>query len=431
MLDRFQKHISISFPFLSERKLLLACSGGVDSMVLAHLTEACGFNFSLAHCNYKLRGRDSDKDEKFVRSWADERGIKVYTKTFDLEHYSGSIQLKAREYRYNWFKNLLSLENFHHILTAHHGDDAMETFFINLSRGTGLDGLTGIPARNKHIIRPLLPFSKQEILTFAKKNEVNWREDRSNKETKYIRNRIRHHVIPQFEGIHPEFSSNFKLTQHHLRLSGDLLRNYADLLRTKLFVEVTEGFQIAISELKQLHPLKGYLHLLFKDFGFVQWKDVENLLRAQSGKSIQSKTYRLIKDREILLLSPIVSQPPLEYQLQENDQHILEPFDLKLEDGDHIEALGPTIIYVDKEKLNYPLKLRKWKIGDYFYPFGMKGKKKLSKFFKDEKYNALKKENQWLLCSGDAIVWVVGERMDDRFKITKMTKEIIKLTCKL
>jgi len=428
VLDKFKNHVSNTFAFLGESRLLIACSGGVDSMVLAHLAGECKFEFALAHCNYKLRGQDSDLDQELVSSWGQERKIEVHSKTFDLSDETNSIQLKARQYRYDWFLSLLSTENFDFILTAHHADDSMETFFINLSRGTGLEGLTGIPQKNEHIVRPLLPFSKKEILGFAQSEAIPWREDESNTELKYVRNRIRHEIVPRFLEINPSFFSNFTRTQEHLGHSAQLLEKYAVELRTRWFVEDEDAFYVPISELKSLKPLKGYLHLLFSDFGFTQWNDMVDLLTAQSGKAIQSKTHRLIKDRENLILAPLPVLDEEAHTIQENEHNWQGPVELRFDKANLLENSSAKAVYVDKETLNYPLKLRKWKIGDYFYPLGMNGRKKVSKFFKDEKYSTVEKENQWLLCSQSDIVWVLGQRLDERFKVTEKTKEILKIT---
>lgn len=428
MLDKFQHHLYVTFPEVKGKKLLLACSGGVDSMVLAHMLLQCKLHFALAHCNYKLRGDDSDLDQDLVVSWGQSQGIQVFERTFDLKDTSGSIQLKARDLRYGWFHELMRKEGFDYILTAHHADDSLETFFINLSRGTGLDGLTGIPERNGQIIRPLLPFSKEEIVSYARDNEVPWREDATNHELKYKRNKIRHAVIPALHEIHPALSQNFQKTQLFLFQSGQLLRSYAEGLKEKLFQIKGEDTYISIADLNELDPVDAHLYLLFRDYGFTQWEDLKDLLGGQSGKEISSKTHRIIKDRECIILSEKRSIEDGVVTLDEGISEIKEPFHLSIENAEKIGSQSDRQVFVDKEKLNYPLKLRKWKIGDYFYPLGMSGRKKLSKFFKDEKLNTLEKEKQWLLCSGDQIVWVLGKRMDDRFKVTEKTKTILKIT---
>ena len=428
MLDKFKNHVAQTFPFLGECKLLVACSGGVDSMVLAHLVLQCGYQFSLAHCNYKLRREASDLDEALVTKWASENNKQVFLKTFDLSEEEGSIQLKARNFRYDWFKELIEKEGFDYVLTAHHADDNLETFFINLTRGTGLDGLSGIPQVNQSMIRPLLLFTKSNILDYANSEGIQWREDESNAELNYLRNRIRHEIVPKLLEINPSFLSNFQQTQEYVGFSSQLLDNYRKELTARLFLKSGNSFHILVAELQKLQPLAGYLYLLFKFFGFTQWDDLAHLLEAQSGKEIRSKSHRIIKDREHLILTPLVASSDGEYQLEVGEKELRHPVSLKIGSVNIMEVPSSDTIFVDKEKLNYPLKLRKWKIGDYFYPLGMDGKKKLSKFFKDEKYSAIQKENQWLLCSNNDIVWILGKRMDDRFKVDQQTKEIIKIS---
>lgn len=397
-------------------------------MVLAHLMLESNHNIALAHCNYKLRGHEADKDQDLVMSWGKSKGIDVYQQTFDLKQVTGSIQLKARNLRYAWFNTLLKQEGFNYVLTAHHADDDMETFFINLARGTGLDGLTGIPGGKGLIVRPLLPYSKAEIISYAKANSISWREDASNQELKYARNQIRHTVIPALHEINPGFSQNFKKTQHYLAQSAEVLQHYGKALRGQLFKKIDGDCHIKIKDLTTLYPLEGHLYLLFHEYGFTQWEDLKNLLDGQSGKEVCSKTHRIIKDREHIILTEIFSDEDGTFVIAEGLSKVEAPFELRIES---VEKMGKPLdneIYLDKEKLNYPLKLRKWKIGDYFYPLGMSGRKKLSKFFKDEKLNSLEKERQWLLCSGDDVVWVLGKRLDDRFKVKEETKAILKIT---
>lgn len=428
MLGRFKEHLKNTFPDIGQKKLLIACSGGLDSMVLAHLTKTCDLNIALAHCNYKLRGKASDLDEALVKDWAQSNNTPFFSKNFDLQNQSGSIQLKARELRYGWFKELLESEGFDKILTAHHADDKLETFLINLSRGTGLEGLSGIPQNNFFLYRPLLPFTKDEILAYAEASGIKWREDESNSGTKYLRNQLRHNVIPSLKETNTSFLTNFNQTQTYLGLSGQLLKNYENELKERLFKKDGEEIYIAISALKKLHPLNGYLYLLFKTYGFTQWTDLKGLLDGQSGKEIQSTTHRLIKNRESLILSVLSKKASEEYEFNEGEHRWSCPIQFLIEEVDAIEEHQSNSVYVDKEKLAFPLKLRKWRVGDYFYPLGLMGRKKISKFFKDEKYSVVQKEAQWLLLSNDKIVWVLGKRLDDRFKVSSGTKAILKLT---
>ena len=427
MLAEFKNHIKVTFPFLADAPVLLAVSGGLDSMVLANLAKMLGWQFAVAHCNFKLREAASDLDEAFVADWCNSHEVPYFAKTFDLRELKGSIQLEARKVRYAWFLELMQ-GGYRYLATAHHLDDAIETFLINLSRGTGIDGLTSIPEINGSIVRPLLPFSKDSLEVFAKKQGINWREDASNSSRDYQRNKMRHDVVPKLKENTPNFALNFQKTQSFLGLSALMLDNYADDLKKRFLLPKDDGFTISIEALKELSPLEGYLHLLFKSFGFTQWKDLQNLLDAQSGKEVHSPTHRLIKDREFLLLVPIMASSQVVYSIPDSEDNIHQPIALSFEEVSGIEKRNDRTIYVDKEKLNYPLKLRKWKIGDYFYPLGMQGSKKVAKFFKDEKLNTLEKESQWLLCSGDAIIWIVGRRLDDRFKVGPTTQKILKCT---
>lgn len=427
MLAEFKNHIKATFPFLADAPVLLAVSGGLDSMVLANLAKMLGWQFAVAHCNFKLRETASDLDEAFVADWCNSHEVPYFAKTFDLRELKGSIQLEARKVRYAWFLELMQ-GGYRYLATAHHLDDAIETFLINLSRGTGIDGLTSIPEINGSIVRPLLPFSKDSLEAFAKKQGIKWREDASNASRDYQRNKMRHDVVPKLKENTPNFALNFQKTQSFLGLSALMLDNYADDLKKRFLLPKDDGFTISIEALKELSPLEGYLHLLFKSFGFTQWKDLQNLLDAQSGKEVHSPTHRLIKDREFLLLVPIMASSQVVYSIPDSEDNIHQPIALSFEEVSGIEKRNERTIYVDKETLNYPLKLRKWKIGDYFYPLGMQGSKKVAKFFKDEKLNTLEKESQWLLCSGDAIIWIVGRRLDDRFKVGPTTQKILKCT---
>ncbi|WP_343486164.1 tRNA lysidine(34) synthetase TilS [Allomuricauda sp. d1] len=432
MLERFKKHIENKLPFLSKGKILVACSGGLDSVVLAHLCYKLQLEFALAHCNFKLRGDESDGDQQFVEELGKRIDVQVFTRTFDTLGYinkkGGSVQMAARDLRYAWFQELQKNKNFDFLLTAHHADDSLETFLINLSRGAGIDGLSGIPEQNGNIIRPLLPFSRKELLAFAKEQDLQWREDSSNAETKYLRNKIRHEVVPLLKELHPAFLKNFQSTQSHLHQTQVWLEEQIKIIKQKLFIEYDNIIKIKIEELKEIQPITSSLYFLFSEYGFTEIENLKDLLKAPSGKFLASKTHRLVKDRNYLLLSENGEVVSEHHQIGEAQTVVHDPFQMKIETVDTLENPSKNTIYVDKETLNYPLLIRKWQNGDYFYPFGMKRKKKVAKFFKDEKVDILSKEKQWLLCSGDEIVWVIGRRADDRFKVTRETKNILKLT---
>nr|WP_293295123.1 tRNA lysidine(34) synthetase TilS [Allomuricauda sp.] len=432
MFLKFKEHIAKNLPLLKDKRLLLACSGGLDSMVLAHLCLGLGLDIELAHCNFKLRGAESNGDEDFVRNSGRQWGVQVHVKHFETEEYARnhgiSIQMAARDLRYQWFTEILDNTSCGYVLTAHHADDSLETFLINLSRGTGLDGLSGIPEINGKVIRPLLPFSQKELLGYAKSENINWREDSSNASTKYLRNKIRHQIVPLLKELHPTFLQNFLRTQNNLGQSNGILKNSILELKDRVFQPWKGDIKIRIEDLRQLDPLDAHLYGLFNDFGFTEWDDVKGLLSAESGKQVFSRTHRMVKDRDCLILSKLQSNAGQSYYVHIADTRIDRPVKLLLEDVRCIDERAKNVVFLDKEKLNFPLVLRNWINGDYFYPFGMKGKKKVSKFFKDEKMDLVSKEKQWLLCSDNKIVWVVGKRADERFKVDDSTRKILKIT---
>ncbi|MCX2681483.1 tRNA lysidine(34) synthetase TilS [Galbibacter sp. EGI 63066] len=434
MLNAFKEHIEQQFPFLKPSKLMIAVSGGIDSMVLTHLCHQLGMDVVVLHCDFQLRGQASDEDEQFIKQKAGEMKIPFYSTVFDTENYAEthklSTQLAARELRYRWFREQKEALNYDYLLTAHHADDNLETFLINLSRGTGLDGLTGIPEINDYVVRPLLPFSREGILQYALNNKIEWREDSSNAETKYLRNKLRHEVIPKLKEINPTLLQNFESTINHLKGSSQLIERRVEKLRNKLFEKEGETFKISVKKIQKLKPKQAYLYELFKPYGFRKdIEDIENLLEAQSGKQLFSDTHRLLKDREFILVEPLDGKPfNVSYFIEEGQNLVKEPFKLSIGFVGKISEADNSTIYLDKETLKFPLKLRKWENGDYFYPFGMKGRKKVSKYFKDQKFSLIAKEKQWLLCNGDdKIIWIVGHRTDDRFKVTETTKQILKI----
>ena len=437
MIEPFRDHVLTKLCFLNKAKLLVAISGGIDSVVLTHLCHRLKLNIALAHCNFNLRGKESDADEDFVLQLAEDLDLEVFIESFDTKAYAESnklsIQMAARELRYHWFEELSEQLKFDYILTAHHADDHLETFLINLSRGTGLDGLTGIPEVNDTIVRPLLPFSRQDIEDYAKQHKLEWREDSSNASTKYVRNKLRHDVIPALKDMNPQLLQNFKKTINYLQDSKSIIDDSIESLISKGVVKLTDsGIKIAISPIKKFKNPKASLYSILNGYGFTAWSDVVGLLDAQSGKQVFSEQWRLIKDREVLILTERITEESQEIMLIDSEHNIMEtPIGiLTFVEVDEISTRETNTVYVDKEVLKFPLSIRKWQEGDYFYPYGMKGKKKLSKYFKDEKMSLVDKEITWLLSSGEDIVWVIGKRPDDRFKVTENTKQILKIELK-
>lgn len=431
MFSKFQNHLSAQFPFLQKAKLLIAVSGGLDSMVLLDLISKTNIEFAVAHCNFQLREDESDADENFVKFYCEANSIQGFFQKFNTMQFAEdekvSIQVAARKLRYEWFYELLATENFDFVVTAHHLDDQLETFLIHFSRGTGLDGLTGIPSQNDKIIRPLLTFSRAEIETFAKENNLKWREDSSNASDKYVRNKIRHQVVPILKELNPSFLDSFQNTIQNLNQAQSLVDDASRIVYRKVVQDADNQKIIDLNELLQLSNYQAYLYQWLMPFGFSAWQDIYDLVYAQSGKQIFSEHFRLLKDRETLIIEPKTDRIFDEYFINKNQSELNFPLKMRLSYVSEIGKSDTKTIFVDADALKFPLQLRKWQEGDYFYPFGMYGKKKLSKFFKDEKFSLIEKENTWLLCSENQIVWLVGKRMDERFKITKNTQTIIKI----
>lgn len=433
MLLKLKQHITLQFPFLEGKKILIAVSGGLDSVVLTELFHSLNYNISLAHCNFNLRALESDKDEAFVKNLGDRLQLKTYTTKFDTNKYASinkiSTQIAARELRYQWFQELTIEHQFDYVLTAHHADDNLETFLINLSRGTGLEGFTGIPPINKNIVRPLLIFSREDIEEYASTNKIAWREDESNATTKYIRNKIRHQVVPVLKEINPTLLNSFQKTTDNLKGSQQIINDALSEVKKKVLItEKNEALKFDVSEILSLSNPKAYLFELLKPYHFTAWNDVTNLLTSQSGKQVFSKTHRLLKDRDVFFLTKRTqNKEPLTYTIQKNTKEITIPVSLRFEITNPINNKDNAAIYLDLDTVSFPLTIRKWKEGDSFFPTGMEGRKKLSKFFKDEKYSLIDKENTWLLCSDDQITWIIDKRQDRRFSASKNTISALKI----
>ncbi len=433
MLQSFQNHIKTNLQFLIDSRCVIAISGGIDSVVLTYLCQSLKMDFALAHCNFNLRDEESDLDEAFIIELAEELEVEVYIQSFDTQAYADenkrSIQMAARELRYNWFADLAEQLQFDYILTAHHADDNLETFLINFTRGTGLNGLTGIPMINENVVRPLLPFSRQDIEDYSKEKKLIWREDSSNSTRKYLRNKLRHQVVPVLKEINPQLLDSFQKTIINLNDTADIVEESLNAVAKRAIVEInSNGISYKISEFKKVNNPRAYLYEMFKNFGFTEWNDVLDLLDAQSGKQVISKTHRLIKHREFLILTELKEKSFLSITIQEQDKKVQTPFGVLI--FENVQTIGKTseeVVYVDKDNLKFPLELRVWKEGDAFQPLGMTGKKKISKYLKDEKTSLVEKENTWLLISNNRIVWVVNKRADDRFKVTENTNSILKI----
>lgn len=442
LLDAFQSHLKQQFPFLTETtKLLVTVSGGLDSTALVHLCVSSGLTIGIAHCNFKLRGEESDADAHFVKELASHYTLPYYEKSFDTSAYAKkhtvSTQMAARDLRYAWFNKLITTEGYDYIVTAHHSNDNLETFLINITRGTGIEGLSGIPAISGNVLRLLLPFSRKRIYAYAQENKMTWREDSSNASDAYVRNAIRHHVVPELEKIRPDILHSVEKTIAHVQQSAKLLEVYTQELKQRYFYPLDSlvgprAMCVDISKVREHSDPKAVLYVLYKDCGFTSWDDVYHLLEAQSGKQLFSNTHRLLKDRTTLQLytySKEEQNKTTSYLISDNTpQHQGAYGKLSFTRVDTVTTVLGAEIYVDTERIQFPLIVRRWKEGDFFYPSGMQGKKKLSKFFKDEKLSLVAKENSWLLCDQQGIIWVVGRRADRRYSMQEHTKKGLKIT---
>ena len=414
---------------------MLAVSGGLDSMVLVHLFQQLNYEIVVLHCNFQLRGLESFEDQQFIQEYSNTNAIPFVFTQFDTEAFAAdfkvSIQVAARELRYSWFYEQLAIQKGDFILTAHHADDNLETFLINLSRGTGLEGLIGIPAQNEKVIRPLLSFSRQQIEEYASVNKLKWREDSSNASDKYLRNKIRHHLVPLLKELNPNFISSFEKTQSFLSEAQELVDDAAIMVYQQVAREEGEDIYFDLGRLLQLPNYSSYLYQWLKEFGFTAWDDIYELVTSQSGKQVLAPYFRLIKDRDCLILSPLPSQEnQQEFEIESIESKVKFPLNLDFSNVSEIGVASDSTIFVDEDKLVFPLTLRHWNEGDVFQPFGMEGKsKKVSKLFKDEKLSLIDKEKVWLLCSNNQVVWVVGIRQDERFKIDPNSKKLLKIEC--
>ncbi len=415
--------------------IMLGVSGGVDSMVMMDLFLKAGYNIAAAHCNFGLRGEESDQDQVFVAERCKKFSIRLHTKLFDTitcaKDKGVSLQMAARDLRYEWFHMLLAEYSYSLVAIAHNKNDLAETFLLNLVRGTGIRGLTGIKSKTGNIIRPLLFASRYEILDYAEANKVPFREDSSNLDIKYKRNRIRHNIIPEFEKISPSFINRLYETSQRLK---DVENIYSATLSKKLDQLCNrsgEEYLIDINSLLALHPLATHLYELLRKWNFSRElvPDIISSLAASPGKKFYSPSHRIVKDRDHLIVTPLPAETVNRYYVEEEVEKLDHPLKVRFTriknySGFKIPENRKTAC-LDLDLLHFPLIIRKWQKGDYFQPLGLNGLKKLSDFFIDNKLSLVEKEKAWLLTSGNRIAWVMGHRIDDRFRITERTKEIL------
>lgn len=454
LLNRFKQFIREKNLFHPKDQLLLAVSGGVDSVVLCELCKQAGYDFVIAHCNFQLRGEESERDEEFVKNLGKKYRVEVLVKTFDTEKYAAEsrkgIQEAARDLRYGWFHELVlqnpksqperldragEIRNPKFIITAHHADDNIETLLMNFFRGTGLHGLGGIPLAAPNVRRPLLQFWKEELIEFARENNLEFSEDSSNQSTKYTRNFFRKEILPLIAKAYPQVKGNLQDNIDRFKETGELYSFLVGQFKKKLCKIKNDEVHVPIKQLMS-YQNKALVFEIISDFGFTE-KQVDEVIKlagSESGKFIQSPNgpFRIIKFRNWFIISSNRSENAETIVIDEDARNIrFSAFTMQLStlSTPNFEPQTSNLIAcLDGDEISFPLILRNWKAGDYFYPLGMKKKKKLSRFFIDQKLSKTDREKIWVLEMNKKIIWVVGLRIDDRFKVTTKTKKVLKLS---
>ncbi|MDR3287110.1 MAG: tRNA lysidine(34) synthetase TilS [Prevotellaceae bacterium] len=433
----FEKNVERLDVSRNNDKILLAVSGGIDSVVMANLFINAKFDVAIAHCNFSLRGKASDDDAVFVEKFAKSHDIQVYIIKFDTEEFARkqkiSIEMAARKLRYDWFENLRKQYYYSKIAIAHNKNDVVETFFLNLVRGTGIKGLLGITEKTETIIRPLLFASRAQIVDYANARNITFCVDETNSSNKFSRNRIRNNVIAEFEKINPSFlqtmTENIKhISQCYSALQlqkTEILSDVISYNNDKIFIDIEKLLNTENSQLWLFEILQQY------NFRAERVANIYDSLDGESGKRFFSPTHILLKDRKKLIISILKSDENQIVEIGENTMHVENPVSLKIEKIENKNVIiekNQNTAFLDFDKLKFPLILRKWQAGDSFTPFGMRGRKKLSDYFIDEKLSQFEKDEQYVLVSAEKIAWLVNRRTADNFKIDKNCKTILKIT---
>ena len=420
--------------------IIVGLSGGADSTALLDILICLGYKCVAAHCNFQLRGQESYRDSSFSRLRAKEYAIPYKEIIFDTKDYATknklSIEMAARELRYNWFNELLQNLSAQAIAIAHHRDDTIETFFLNLLRGTGVAGLSGINTVNGKVVRPLNCLSREEIVKYLKYKHLDFVTDSTNKKDIYTRNKIRLDLIPLLKDINPNACEAIIKTITNLKETEIVYQNAINNIKKEILIPENESFKINIKSLMSTVAPKTVLFEIIKDFGAnsAMLDDIYGSLNSISGKHFYIGNYIVVKDRESLIICKrdVYNNEYEQYFINEDTQSISEPISIRIEKMSNFPGIiipkSKEIGFFDLSKISFPLILRKWKRGDKFVPFGMTGMKKISDYFSDNKFSLIQKRNTWVLCSGDNIVWIVGERTDNRFRVTNYTKNILMIS---
>ena len=433
MKEQIQQYI-IQHQLLSgEKPVVVGISGGADSVALLHILVSLGYKCIAAHSNFNLRGDESFRDEQFTIDFTKRLQVPLCKISFETNKYAQenrlSVEMAARELRYRWFEELLNTYDADAVAVAHHRDDSVETLLINLTRGSGLTGLTGIKPKNGNVVRPLLCVSREDIYAYIENNGLEYVTDSSNSSDIYTRNFIRLKVIPLLEEINPSVKASLARTANHL-YDASLIYNHSIEEARRVIIQ---NNRLSISALLSFPAPATILYEMLKPYGFSRTvcESIFTVLDKDSGKIFYSSTHRLLKDRSDLLIDVLSGEDNRAYLINLEDDNVDLPVELKPEivviKEDYQIEKDRKFAYFDFDKLSFPLVLRHWQEGDWFVPFGMKGKKKISDYFSDKKFSLFDKEKTWLLCSGQDVIWIVGERTDNRYRIEKTTKRVLKL----
>lgn len=418
-------------------QVIVGVSGGTDSVALLHILVSLGYGCVIAHCNFHLRMEESSRDEAFVRNLAHNYNIPYYIIDFETIKHANehkiSIEMAARELRYNWFYELLEKLDAQAIAVAHHADDSIETMLMNLVRGTGLRGLAGITSRNKKVVRPLLCCTRLELEEYLVNHNLDHIEDSTNATSDYQRNKFRNEVLPLLTEINPSVRQTLYNSLEYFEGSLAIYQQAIDNIEKVIVHKQTDLVKMDIEIIKEQVDIPTIMFELLHSYGFnsAQIKQITEQLDAESGKQFNSETYHLVKDRKYLILYAKEENSTDLYSISQSDNEIFEPISLKISklavNTDFKPSKENNCVHLDSSKLSFPLQLRRWTKGDTFYPFGMNKRKKISDFFIDNKFSLQEKEQTWLLVSGSDIVWIVGKRVDNRFRVTKETSEVIEI----